>query len=381
MAGTQTELPETQLEISDEEDEESQHEVLETDEGSRRWGSLLPHDGRDQYDLVRATTFGRHPNQCDIVVTDNRVSATHCRITCEQDPSVESGHVIRLENMSQNKTFVLTSQKKLLRLNQGENRQLASGEQISLLNPKKFPDELLKTVTWTFLSIAGTSAAPTEAHGASATAVSSFGEVSGDATGDGDFQLLEDANHVSKYYDVRFSEEVGRGQYGIVYKAIERATGEPYACKVLDIRKAELAGSPIDMNEVDVTKGVSHPNIISTRAVFRDDSSVYIIQPLMLGGDLFDRIASCHPTGYPEASARLLMKQLVAAVGYLHDRDIVHRDLKPENILLESLESDTKMRIADFGLSKKGKACKTFCGTPQYFAPEVLHAFLLSVLP
>ena len=63
------------------------------------------------------------------------------------------------------------------------------------------------------------------------------------------------------------------------------------------------------------------------------------------------------------------------AVSYLHDRQIIHRDLKPENILLVSGDDDYSIKVTDFGLAKKAnkEGLRTFCGTPQYFAPEVLR--------
>eukprot|EP00640_Fibrocapsa_japonica_P006530 CAMPEP_0113951730 /NCGR_PEP_ID=MMETSP1339-20121228/87644_1 /TAXON_ID=94617 /ORGANISM="Fibrocapsa japonica" /LENGTH=183 /DNA_ID=CAMNT_0000960069 /DNA_START=81 /DNA_END=628 /DNA_ORIENTATION=- /assembly_acc=CAM_ASM_000762 len=53
----------------------------------------------------------------------------------------------------------------------------------------------------------------------------------------------------------------------------------------------------------------------------------------------------------------------------------MHRDLKPENILMVSPDSDIDVKITDFGLAKQADqdGLKTFCGTPQYFAPEVLQ--------
>ena len=87
---------------------------------------------------------------------------------------------------------------------------------------------------------------------------------------------------------------------------------------------------------------------------------------------------------YSEEDARYFTFKLLNAVLYLHDRNICHRDLKPENILLQHVEPSPDngfpptptVKIADFGLAKlmgDQKVASTFCGTPQYFAPEVLE--------
>ena len=93
---------------------------------------------------------------------------------------------------------------------------------------------------------------------------------------------------------------------------------------------------------------------------------------LVRGGDLFDRIVE--KGKYTEGEARLVMQKVLSAVKYLHSKDIIHRDLKPENILLMEPNNDTEVKITDFGLAKRTnqEGLKTFCGTPQYFAPEVL---------
>jgi serine/threonine protein kinase len=92
------------------------------------------------------------------------------------------------------------------------------------------------------------------------------------------------------------------------------------------------------------------------------------------GGDLFDRVVK--KKHYPEHEAKKVMTQILQAMAYLHEKNIAHRDIKPENILLVSKHSDVDIKLTDFGLAKKvdesGKM-KTFCGTPQYFAPEVLQ--------
>jgi serine/threonine protein kinase len=126
------------------------------------------------------------------------------------------------------------------------------------------------------------------------------------------------------------------------------------------------------LNEVRVLKGLRHPYVMSADDVFLDDANFYIIQPLCEGRDLFDRIVNKHPLGYPENDAATLVANLVEGVRFLHSNEIVHRDIKPENILLSG-ESDVEIVITDFGLAKRDATCKTFCGTPQYFAPEVLQ--------
>jgi len=67
----------------------------------------------------------------------------------------------------------------------------------------------------------------------------------------------------------------------------------------------------------------------------------------------------------------------VSALEHLHVQNIIHRDLKPENLLMKSLDDDTSVKIADFGLSKiidQERMLLTACGTPAYVAPEILLA-------
>merc|ERR1719443_933073 len=99
---------------------------------------------------------------------------------------------------------------------------------------------------------------------------------------------------------------------------------------------------------------------------------------LLEGGDLLQYILE--HGAFSEGAARVLFAELAAGVKYLHERNIVHRDLKPENILLTSKDDPASLhlKIADFGLARKNmksRDCRTFCGTPHYFAPEVINTF------
>jgi serine/threonine protein kinase len=124
--------------------------------------------------------------------------------------------------------------------------------------------------------------------------------------------------------------------------------------------------------EVALLQKLDHPYITSFIDVFvHPGVAMYIVMELVKGGDLFDRIAEMQR--YTEVEARRTMRRLLSAVHYLHSQNIVHRDLKPENILIS--DSPTHVKLADFGLAKivKSDGLKTFCGTPAYFAPEVLQ--------
>lgn len=91
---------------------------------------------------------------------------------------------------------------------------------------------------------------------------------------------------------------------------------------------------------------------------------------LVTGGDLFERIIQLGR--YNEVDARILMRNVFEVILYLHDKDIVHRDIKPENILLVYENDNTSIKVTDFGLAKStADGLHTYCGTPQYYAPEV----------
>lgn len=76
-----------------------------------------------------------------------------------------------------------------------------------------------------------------------------------------------------------------------------------------------------------------------------------------------------------ESKTRFYAAEIILALEYLHSKGIIYRDLKPENILIGA---DGHIKIADFGLSKQGiedgAKTYTFCGTPEYLAPEILQA-------
>lgn len=122
----------------------------------------------------------------------------------------------------------------------------------------------------------------------------------------------------------------------------------------------------------------NHPAVI--QLVDMDESipnTIRLVLELCEGGELYDRIQQ--KQFYPEQEGRVLIKNLLSALSFIHNKGIMHRDLKPENILLTKKDRHSMhLKIADFGLARKNmqsKDCRTFCGTPHYFAPEVINTF------
>ena len=80
---------------------------------------------------------------------------------------------------------------------------------------------------------------------------------------------------------------------------------------------------------------------------FKDDDRYYIVMEICSGGELFRQIEEKAP--FSESRTRILMKQILYAVNYMHFKDIVHRDIKPENLLIDG--ADHSLKLVDFGLS------------------------------
>ncbi|XP_050414132.1 calcium/calmodulin-dependent protein kinase type 1 isoform X1 [Patella vulgata] len=169
-----------------------------------------------------------------------------------------------------------------------------------------------------------------------------------------------------------FKETLGTGAFSEVVLAEDKTNrGKYYAVKCIDRQGLRGKEEALD-NEIQVLRRLSHPNIVKLLDVFDDKSHVYLIMELVTGGELFDRIVE--KGSYTEKDASLLIKQVLEAVDFMHERGVVHRDLKPENLLYYSADPDSKIMISDFGLSKMEDSgiMATACGTPGYVAPEVL---------
>jgi len=179
---------------------------------------------------------------------------------------------------------------------------------------------------------------------------------------------------LSKY---AIGEELGRGAFSVVKKAVNRKTNADVAIKFIDKKYVEKQDLIFVAREIDILKKVNHPNVLKLIEVFELDDYIALIMELIRGGELFYKIVE--KGNYSEKDAASIIAQLIDAVAYLHDQGVAHRDLKPENLFCEESKKFSPFRvvIGDFGLSKdfdSGSSLETAVGTPDYVAPEIITA-------
>ncbi|KAJ2745580.1 hypothetical protein GGI20_002067 [Coemansia sp. BCRC 34301] len=170
--------------------------------------------------------------------------------------------------------------------------------------------------------------------------------------------------------------QIGHGGFGKVFRAMRRHGDECVAVKVVDKRALKNSAAELRLaTEVAIHESLSHVGVVPLYDSFEDDRSVYLVMEHCAGGDLWRYLKKRGSGGLlaalAESEARHIMRQITAAVAYLHLHDVLHRDLKLANILLtQSMD----IRIADFGLATWVGHVEptTMCGTPSYISPEII---------
>ena len=182
--------------------------------------------------------------------------------------------------------------------------------------------------------------------------------------------IVERKGNISKYYQVL--ESVGKGAFGEVKKVLHKLTKDIRAMKIIKKDKCDKNYLNNLYSEINILKQMDHPNIVKLYEIFSDSKHLYLITEYLEGGELFDLILK--QRHFTEHTAAKIMKQVLSAVHYCHQRKIVHRDLKPENLLLVRPD-DFEIKVIDFGLAREFQPKQNMCsrmGTPFYIAPEVL---------
>ncbi|RWS04375.1 serine/threonine-protein kinase N2-like protein [Dinothrombium tinctorium] len=171
-----------------------------------------------------------------------------------------------------------------------------------------------------------------------------------------------------------FISVLGRGHFGKVILSKYKQTGEYFAIKALKkgdiIARDEVESLMAEKRIFEVSTSVRHPFLVNLFACFQTSQHVCFVMEYACGGDLMMHI---HHDIFSEPRACFYAACVVLGLQFLHENRIIYRDLKLDNLLLDS---EGYVKIADFGLCKEGigygDRTGTFCGTPEFLAPEVL---------
>ncbi|XP_017027265.1 serine/threonine-protein kinase N isoform X6 [Drosophila kikkawai] len=172
----------------------------------------------------------------------------------------------------------------------------------------------------------------------------------------------------------RLLSVLGRGHFGKVILSQLRTNNQYYAIKALKkgdiIARDEVESLLSEKRIFEVANAMRHPFLVNLYSCFQTDQHVCFVMEYAAGGDLMMHI---HTDVFLEPRAVFYAACVVLGLQYLHENKIIYRDLKLDNLLLDT---DGYVKIADFGLCKEGMGfgdrTGTFCGTPEFLAPEVL---------
>ncbi|KAI8593281.1 kinase-like domain-containing protein, partial [Geranomyces variabilis] len=174
--------------------------------------------------------------------------------------------------------------------------------------------------------------------------------------------------------DYQVGKTIGQGAFSKVKIGIHKETNQKVAIKIIDKRqvaaKAEKA-KKLQL-EVQLLMRLDHPNVIRLYQVMETEEECFVVMEYAQGGELIEHIAA---RGHlPEKEARRYFRQIISAMDHCHLANVVHRDLKLENLLLNG---ERDILISDFGLGRTYRSdaeelMKTFCGTPNYAAVELI---------
>uniref|UniRef100_A0A8C2DKD0 protein kinase C n=1 Tax=Cyprinus carpio TaxID=7962 RepID=A0A8C2DKD0_CYPCA len=167
---------------------------------------------------------------------------------------------------------------------------------------------------------------------------------------------------------------IGRGSYAKVLLVRLKKNEQIYAMKVV---KKELVHDDEDIDWVQTEKHVfeqasTNPFLVGLHSCFQTESRLFLVIEYVNGGDLMFHMQ--RQRKLPEEHARFYAAEICIALNFLHEKGIIYRDLKLDNVLLDQ---DGHIKITDYGMCKEGirpgDTTSTFCGTPNYIAPEILR--------
>lgn len=178
--------------------------------------------------------------------------------------------------------------------------------------------------------------------------------------------------------DFELIKVLGKGAYGKVMLARRKEDSKQTLYAMKTMRKALLAKQDQILHastERYILQNLRNPFLTHLMYAFQTPDKLYMVLEYLPGGELFFWLKK--EKRFSEDRVRLYAAELTLALETLHEADICYRDIKPENILLDAAGH---LRVTDFGLAKGNitgsgaeGGTKTYCGTPEYLAPEMLE--------
>ncbi|GMT11921.1 hypothetical protein PFISCL1PPCAC_3218 [Pristionchus fissidentatus] len=244
----------------------------------------------------------------------------------------------------------------------GQDEMMDTVSQVSV-------DELASSGTMTSMSSAAAAVAASP-NLAAQRAAAAQGAQPADMMSIADASDAAKRDHISME-DFEFLKVLGKGTFGKVILCKEKRSLRLYAIKILKkeviIAREEVAHT---LTENRVLQRCKHPFLTQLTYSFQTVHHLCFVMEFANGGELFVHLQKCGT--FTESRSRFYGAEIVLALGYLHHLNIVYRDMKLENLLLDK---DGHIKIADFGLCKEdisySDRTSTFCGTPEYLAPEM----------